>query len=107
MQHKITKKSKWSSLFLLLASFQVIASLALLIPCLVHARKIYYLSVTEYDYLHIHEHTVENTYEKPFKVSGECVMFILFEVWRLWLAIDGVRITINTFNFSTYLPIFA
>ncbi|KAI8080995.1 hypothetical protein BDF21DRAFT_24087 [Thamnidium elegans] len=28
---------------------------------------------------------------KAFKVSGECIMLILFEVWKLSLALDGVR----------------
>lgn len=32
-----------------------------------------------------------NLWYKSFKISGECIMFIVFEVWKLWLAFDGVK----------------
>ncbi|GAA5806766.1 hypothetical protein MFLAVUS_000114 [Mucor flavus] len=30
------------------------------------------------------------SYAKVLKISGECIMLIVFEIWRLWLAFDGV-----------------
>ncbi|KAL9560103.1 hypothetical protein PS6_000437 [Mucor atramentarius] len=75
-------KSKWSTSFLLLAAFQLIVALGLLIPAFLHVRQIHDNDLSDpafHDYI-----------GKAFKVSGECFMFIVFEVWRLWLAIDGV-----------------
>jgi hypothetical protein len=57
----------------------------------VHARKIYYITAAS-EPVGLLDADHSELYFKPFKVSGECVMFILFEVWRLWLAIDGVSI---------------
>ncbi|GAA5806769.1 hypothetical protein MFLAVUS_000117 [Mucor flavus] len=37
----------------------------------------------------INEYIAES-HMKSFKISGECIMFIGFEVWKLWLAFDGV-----------------
>jgi hypothetical protein len=61
----------------------VIVALGLLIPAFVHVRQI-----SDYDAIYA---DLIDYYGKAFKVSGECLMFIIFELWRLWLAIDGVR----------------
>ncbi|GAA5796909.1 hypothetical protein HPULCUR_002287 [Helicostylum pulchrum] len=37
----------------------------------------------------INEDTAE-LFGKAIEVLGECIMFIAFEVWRIWLAFDGV-----------------
>jgi hypothetical protein len=34
--------------------------------------------------------TISDSYKKAFRISGEGFMFLAFEVWRLFLAIDGV-----------------
>lgn len=61
----------------------MIVALGLLIPAFVHVRQI-----SDYDDIYT---DLIGYYGKAFKVSGECLMFIIFELWRLWLAIDGVR----------------
>lgn len=70
------------------AFIQAISSLALLIPALIHVRKIYLESK-----LHRSNdaESIDVLFDKAFKISGEYVMFLAFEVWRVWLAIDGVR----------------
>lgn len=80
------KKYKWSTAFLLLASIQAICTIALLTPALVHVREIYYSTKKE-------DLPNNEVFKKAFKISGEYVMFLVFEVWRLWLAIDGVYAT--------------
>lgn len=60
----------------------MIVALALLVPAFVHVRQI-----SDYDDIYVDR---TDYYGKAFKVSGECLMFIIFELWRLWLAIDGV-----------------
>lgn len=94
MQHTILKKYRWSSAFLLLASLQAICTLALLTPTLDHVRKIYYETKREKTSGNISSadnSEIDELFDKAFKISGEYVMFLVFEVWRVWLAIDGVR----------------
>ncbi|KAL9556754.1 hypothetical protein MBANPS3_001735 [Mucor bainieri] len=82
LENRFTTKSKWSTSFLSLAAFQVLVALGLLIPAFLHVRQIHDSDLSDpafHDYI-----------GKAFKVSGECFMFIVFEIWRLWLAIDGV-----------------
>ncbi|KAI8638937.1 hypothetical protein BD408DRAFT_422326 [Parasitella parasitica] len=76
------KKSKWGILFLALAGFQVVVALGFLIPAFIHVREIHDGNGLNND--------LADYSGKSFKVSGECLMFIIFELWRLWLAIDGV-----------------
>ncbi|GAA5806770.1 hypothetical protein MFLAVUS_000118 [Mucor flavus] len=78
-------QSKWSKIFLGLALLQLVAALAFLIPALVNVREMYYLGENL-----IVDYGDSNLWYKSFKISGECIMFIVFEVWKLWLAFDGV-----------------
>lgn len=46
----------------------------------------------------------EAIFNKAWKIVGEIAMFILFELWKLWLAFDGVCTCIfrNRETFSVY-----
>ncbi|KAF1798728.1 hypothetical protein FB192DRAFT_1392983 [Mucor lusitanicus] len=82
LKNRFTTKSKWSTSFLSLAAFQVLVALGLLIPAFLHVRQIHDNDLSDPAF--------QEYIGKAFKVSGECFMFIVFEIWRLWLAIDGV-----------------
>ncbi|KAI9273436.1 hypothetical protein EDC94DRAFT_580398 [Helicostylum pulchrum] len=57
-------------------------------PALVNVREMYYLGENLIVY-----NGDSDLWYKSFKISGECIMFIVFEVWKLWLAFDGVLYT--------------
>lgn len=79
---------------------QVAVSLVFLIPTFINVRRITSLPSNS-------EQLEDKYSNKAFKVSGECVMFIGYELWRMWLAIYGVSpLNIRDFNgifFNVYL----
>ncbi|KAI8886470.1 hypothetical protein K501DRAFT_331251 [Backusella circina FSU 941] len=64
----------WSKAYLGLAFFQVIIALGLILPVFANVR-------------HIKEQSSGN---KPEKVYLESIAYLFFEVWRLWLVLDGI-----------------
>ncbi|KAI9273438.1 hypothetical protein EDC94DRAFT_594881 [Helicostylum pulchrum] len=104
----VLKRSKSSKIFLGLALLQLVAALAFLIPALLNIQ-------TMYDYRF--DNSLLELAGKAFKVSGECIMLIALEVWKLSLALDGVRhsnsrtmwasasFTIFSFGFSIMMVI--
>lgn len=73
-----------------LAIFQLAVALAFLIPILVNVLEIYSIGSDPIFETVINEDTAE-LFGKAIEVLGECIMFIAFEVWRIWLAFDGVN----------------
>jgi hypothetical protein len=67
-----------------MAILQVVISLVLLIPAFVNVKRIPSVPLNS-------DLSTDQYSDKAFKVSGECIMFIVYELWRLWLAIDGVK----------------
>lgn len=82
MKRAVLKRSKSSKIFLGLALLQLVAALAFLIPALLNIQ-------TMYDYRF--DNSLLELAGKAFKVSGECIMLIVLEVWKLSLALDGVK----------------
>ncbi|KAI8080994.1 hypothetical protein BDF21DRAFT_418199 [Thamnidium elegans] len=87
--YAVLKRSKWSRIFLGLALLQLVVALAFLIPALVNVRAMYYYGRDALYKIDLNTDAY-GLYYKAFKISGECIMFIVFEVWKLSLALDGV-----------------
>jgi hypothetical protein len=70
-------------------------SLVLLIPAFINVRQITSVPLNP-------DLSTDQYSDKAFKVSGECIMFIIYELWRLCFAIDGVS-PLNTLLFLFFL----
>ncbi|GAA5806768.1 hypothetical protein MFLAVUS_000116 [Mucor flavus] len=114
----VLKRSKSSKVFLGLALLQLVAALAFLIPTLVNIQAMFHYG---YDFVFADDFPNSEDFlflaVKAFKISGECIMLIILEIWKLSLALDGVRhsnsrtmwtsasFTIFSFGFSILMVI--
>ncbi|KAI9344745.1 hypothetical protein BD770DRAFT_475783 [Pilaira anomala] len=97
---------KWAKALLALSCFQLVTALALLIPALLSAKSIYDMAS---DYKeNVLPELDEAIFNKAWKIVGEIAMFILFELWKLWLTFDGVfKLNTRTVWASTFFTLFS
>ncbi|OAD66280.1 hypothetical protein PHYBLDRAFT_71135 [Phycomyces blakesleeanus NRRL 1555(-)] len=99
-------QNKWTKRFLLLVGIQLLFT----IPNLIATAVMY--NPYNYEYLNTPEGGDDKWYDtiaKRARIQYESIWFIIFEIWRFWLAVDGVlhgnSMTISVTFFSTAFAI--
>lgn len=97
--------SKWTRLFLLLGFLQVMVTIPILIATVIittDGRERVYSSSSDM------RDEIRYLSNKAVRVRTENIWFILYEVWRVWLVIDGVCVQItNQSSLESYAYVFA
>ncbi|KAI9024431.1 hypothetical protein CLU79DRAFT_845051 [Phycomyces nitens] len=100
------KQNKWTRWFLLLVGIQLFIT----VPNLIATAVMYSGKGFEYyDGRSDYSAGYGDTYIKQGRIIYESIWFIIFEIWRFWLAIDGVlhsnSLTVSVTFFSTTFAI--
>lgn len=90
-QFKQLSKSRWIQVYFILVILQTLLSIPILVKTLLNAKNINQTLPPDESIRYQDALFGDKLMKKEYKIIYENILFIVYEVWRLWILTDGVK----------------